>query len=291
MYIIGGTASKDVATDLSRELRCPLVDVTVKRFADGECYVRINDDVQGEDVLVVQTTYPDKNIVEMFLLQDAAAEAKVHSIYLVVPYYGYARQDRKFQEGEPVSAKAMAKHLSMHADGIVTVDPHKEHVLDFFDIPAHSCSAVPEIAKYLKKKNVEVILAPDEGAVERAKTAAEIIECPYGFLEKKRIDDETIEMTTKKFDVEGKTIAILDDIISTGGTMTKAVEEMKKQGAEEVYVACTHGLFVGDAVKKLCSTGCKEILSTDTVVTPFSIIKVAPALASAINQMFTGRVE
>ena len=285
MYIIGGTASKSVAADLSRELKHPVADVTIKRFVDEECYVRINDDVRDEDVIIVQTTYPDQNIVEMFLLQDAAVEAGAKSLFLIIPYYGYARQDKKFEEGEPISARAMAQHLSMHADGVVTVDPHKEHILDFFNIPAVSCTVVPEIAEYLKKKSIDIVLAPDKGAVEKAKCAATIIGCEHDFLEKKRIDDTTIEITTKKVDVTGKTVAIIDDIISTGGTMAKAVEEMKKQGAKEVYVACTHGLFVGEAAKKLRSAGCKEILSTDTVVTPFSSIKVAPAVAGAINQM------
>ncbi|HEC81768.1 MAG TPA: ribose-phosphate diphosphokinase, partial [Thermoplasmatales archaeon] len=119
MYIIGGSASKNVAEDLSTLLGQPLADVTVKRFVDGECYVRVDDEVKDEDVVVVRTTYPDHNIIEMFLLQDAAVEAKAGSILLVIPYYGYARQDRKFQDGEPVSAQVMAKYLSMHADAVV----------------------------------------------------------------------------------------------------------------------------------------------------------------------------
>ncbi|MCD6467821.1 MAG: ribose-phosphate diphosphokinase [Thermoplasmata archaeon] len=282
MYIIGGSASKNIAEDLSKILDQPLADVTIKRFIDNECYVKINDDVNGEDVVIVQTTYPDRNIIEMLLLQDAAVEANAKTVFLVIPYYGYARQDRKFQEGEPVSAKAMAKHLGMNANGVVTVDPHKDYILDFFDIPAYNCSAVPEIAKHLKEKKVEIVLAPDKGAAGRAEKAAEIIGCEHDFLEKKRIDDKTIEIKTKKLDVNGKTVAIIDDIISTGGTMAKAVNEMKKQGAEEVYVACTHGLFVGNAAEKLGSA--KEILATDTIITGFSKIKVAPVIAPVLKK-------
>lgn len=282
MYIIGGSASKNVAEDLSTLLGQPLADVTVKRFVDGECYVRINDEVKDEDVVVVQTTYPDHNIIEMFLLQDAAVEAKAGSILLVIPYYGYARQDRKFQDGEPVSAQVMAKYLSMHADAVVTVDPHKDYILDFFDVPAYNCSAVPEIAEYLKEKGVEIVLAPDKGAAGRAEKAADVIGCEHDFLEKKRIDDSTVEIKTKKVDVEGKTVAIIDDIISTGGTMAKAVDEMKKQGAKAVYVTCTHGLFVGDAAEKLGLA--TEVSSTDTIVTVFSKIRVAPTIAALLKE-------
>ena len=284
MRIIAGSASKSTAEDLSKLLNTKLVDVAIKRFIDGECYVRINEEVKGEDIVIVQTTYPDKNIVELFLLQDAAIEAGAKSIFLVIPYYGYSRQDKKFEDGEPISARAIAEHLSLHADGVITVDPHKEHILDFFKIPAYSCSATAQIGNYLKEK-VDMVLAPDKGAVSRAKAVAEIINCDYDFLEKRRIDDTTIEIKTKKMDVDGRKVAIVDDIISTGGTMARAAQEIKKQGAVETYIACTHGLFVGNALEKLMNSGCKEILSTDTVVTKFSKIKIAPEIANKMREV------
>jgi ribose-phosphate pyrophosphokinase len=213
-------------------------------------------------------------------LQDAAIEAGAESIFLIIPYYGYSRQDRKFEEGEPVSARAIAEHLSLHADGMITVDPHKEYILDFFKIPAYNCSAAPQIGRYLHGK-VDLVLAPDKGALERVKDIAEIINCEYDFLEKRRIDDTTIEMKTKEMEVDGKRIAIVDDIISTGGTMVRAVQEMKREGAKEVYVVCTHGLFVGNAIERLKKLECKEIVSTDTVHTSFSKIGVAPEIAKS----------
>ena len=251
MYIVGGTASKSVAEDLSKILDIPLAETISKRFPDYEFYMRIEDDVSGEHVVIVQTTYPDNNIVELFILQNAVKEAGAKEITVVIPYFGYARQDTKFKSGEPISAKAMANLISLNTDRVITVDPHKEYILDFFSTPAISCSAVPELAKYLKNKDIDMVLAPDKGALERAKQASKIIKCDFDYMEKTRIDGETIEIKPKKLDSHNKNVAIIDDIISTGGTMAKSIQELKKYGAKNVFVACTHGLFAGDAIKKL----------------------------------------
>ena len=278
MYIIGGTASKTVAEDLSNELNAPLANTISKRFPDDEFYIRILDDVSEEHVVIVQTTYPDHNIVELFLLQNAAEESGAKEISIVIPYFGYARQDTKFQNGEPISAKALANLISLNADKVITVDPHKEHILDFFSTSAFSCSAIPEIAKYLKEKNIDMILAPDKGALKRAKQASEIIECDFDYMEKTRINSSTIKIKPKKLNAKDKNVAIIDDIISTGGTMAKSIQQLKKHGAKNVFVACSHGLFAGDAVKKLVNAGCNEIISTDTVQSDFSKVKISPCL-------------
>ena len=233
MYIIGGTASKTVAEELSKSLDAPLARIILKRFPDDELYVCISDDISGEDVILVQTTYPDPNIVELFLLQDAAREAGAKKVTTVIPYFGYGRQDKKFEDGEPISARAIANLISVNADEVITVDPHKEHILDFFSIPASSCSAVPELAKYLKKKNIDLVLAPDKGALDRAKQASTLIGCDFDYMEKTRIDSTTIEIKPKNLDVQNKNVAIIDDIISTGGTMAKSIDELKKHGAKE----------------------------------------------------------
>jgi ribose-phosphate pyrophosphokinase len=278
MFIIGGTASKTIAEDLSRRLNVTLANTTIKRFPDDELYVRILDKISGEHVIIVQTTYPDNNIIELFLLQNAAEEAGAKEISIVIPYFGYARQDVKFQDGEPISAKAMANLISLNADRVITVDPHKEHILNFFSTPAFSCSAIPEIANYLNEKNIDMILAPDKGALDRAKQASKIIKCDFDYMEKKRIDGTTVEIKPKNLDVQNKNVAIIDDIISTGGTMAKSIQELKKQGAKNVFVACTHGLFAADAIKKLSSSGCDEIISTDTIQSDYSKVKIAPSL-------------
>jgi len=285
MYIVGGTASKRIAEDLSKSLKIPIANTISKRFPDDELYVRIIDDVAGEHVIIIQTTYPDFNIIELFLLQNAAEEANVKEISIVIPYFGYARQDTKFQNGEPISAKALANLISLNADRVITVDPHKEHILDFFSTNAFSCSAVSEIAKYLKEKNIDLVLAPDKGALERAKKASKIIGCDFDYMEKTRIDGTTVEIKPKKLDAENKNVAIIDDIISTGGTMAISIQELKKHKAKKVSVACTHGLFAGDAVKKLNSAGCDEIISTDTIQSDYSKVRVSPCLIPFFNRL------
>ena len=283
MFVLGGTSARTIAEDISKELQQPLIEATYKRFPDDEFYVRVLDDVKGEDVLIVQTTYPDTKIVELFLMQDAVHEAGANKIITAIPYFGYSRQDKKFENGEPISARAIAEHISLRADFVITVDPHKEHLLDFFNVPAYSCSAVPEIAKYLKEKNVDFVLAPDKGAKKRAQQAAQIIGCEYDYMEKTRIDGTTIKIKPKNLDAKNKNVAIIDDIISTGGTMAKSIRELKKQGAKKVYVACTHGLFAGYAIKKLKTAGCDEIISTDTIQSDYSKVKIFPCLAPLIN--------
>jgi len=282
MYVIGGTASKTVAEDLSKEIHASLAKTISKRFPDDELYIRILDDVSGEDVIIVQTTYPDSNIVELFLLQNAVREAGAKEVTVVTPYLGYGRQDKKFGDGEPISAKAIASLISLNADKVVTVDPHKQHILDFFTIPAFSCSAVPELAIYLKEKDIDMVLAPDKGALDRAKQASSIIDCDFDYMEKTRIDGATVEIKPKNLEAQNKNVAIIDDIISTGGTMAKSIKELKKHGAKKIFVACTHGLFAAEAVKKLVSAGCNEIISTDTIKSDFSKVKIAPCISQLL---------
>ena len=285
MYIIGGSASKTVAEDLSKGLQIPLAKTISKRFPDEELYIRILDNMAGEDVIIVQTTYPDPNIIELFLLQNAVKEANAKKVTVVIPYFGYARQDKKFENGEPISAKAIANLISLNADRVVTVDPHKEYILDFFTIPAFSCSAVTALTEFLKKKTVDMVLAPDKGALDRAKQSSKIIGCDFDYMEKTRIDGETVKIKPKNLEVKDKNVAIIDDIISTGGTMAKSIKELKKNKAKKIFVACTHGLFAGDAIKKLVSAGCNEIISTDTIKTEFSKVKIASCISQLLSSI------
>jgi ribose-phosphate pyrophosphokinase len=282
MFILGGTSAKNVAVNLANRLRQPLLHTIYKRFPDDEFYVRVLDNIAGKDVLIVQTAYPDPKIVELLLIQDAIHDAGAKKITVVLPYFGYSRQDKKFKEGEAISARAIAQHISLHADCVITVDPHKEHILKFFTVPAYSCSAVSTIAQHLKEKSIDFVLAPDKGAKERAKEAAKLINCEYDYLEKTRINETTVKITPKKLDARGKKVAIIDDIISTGGTMANSIKELKKQGAKKVLVACTHGLFIGSAKEKLLAADCDEIISTDTIETEFSKVSVAECIATTI---------
>jgi ribose-phosphate pyrophosphokinase len=282
MFILGGTSAKNVATNLAYCLREPLLHTTYMRFPDDEFYVRLHDNIAGQDVVIVQTAYPDPKIVELLLIQDAVHDAGAKKITIVLPYFGYSRQDKKFKEGEAISARAIAQHISLRADCVITVDPHKEHILKFFTVPAYSCSAISTIAHYLKEKNIDFILAPDKGAEDRARKTAALINCEYDYLEKTRIDGSTVKITPKKLDALGKHVAIIDDIISTGSTMAQSIKELKKQGAASVSVACTHGLFVGGAKEKLLAANCDEIISTDTIETEYSKVSTADCIAETL---------
>jgi len=285
MNIIGGSASSTIAHDVSKILRAHLVKTDIKRFPDGELYLRITESIKDQDIAIIQTTCPDENIIELFLLLDAAKRAGAETITVVIPYFGYARQDKQFKEGEPISAQALAAILSFNATTVITIDPHKEHILDFFSVPARSISAVPLLSEYLKDKHIDVVLAPDKGALDRARKAADILHCDVDYLEKTRIDGSTIRITPKSLDVCQKQVAIIDDIISTGGTMAAAIKQLKTQHASKVFVSCTHGLFAGTAIEKLRHAGCDEIIATDTIISPFSTVKTAPLIAKELKSL------
>ncbi len=274
LIIVAGSSSKLLAERLAKETNEGLVNVNIKRFPDRECYIRIMDDLDNEDVVLIQNTYPDENIVEFFLWVDAIKEFKIKKLTAVIPYFGYARQDKSFNLGEPISVRALIKRLQIGVDKIITVDIHDKNVLKWFDISSINVSGMLEIGEYLKKLNPDVIIAPDDGALEKAKNVASVVGCSYDYLDKKRIDDMHVEMKTKNLDVKNKDVAIVDDIISTGGTIITATKSLKKQGVNHVYVGCTHGLFTNNALEKLKNV-CDKIVSTDTIENPVSTISVA----------------
>lgn len=277
--IIAGSSSPQLATALSETLDVPLAETTVKRFPDGELYVRVHQEM--DEAIIIQNTYPDGNIVELFLLQDAARRMGAHTLRVVLPYYGYGRQDKVFEEGEAVSAAKLADLIEQDADMVATVDPHKEYISEFFDIRAHVVTAVKELAKHFTDR-ADMALAPDRGALQRAKLAAETMGCPYDHLEKTRISGDQVEMQPKKLDVADRHVLIIDDIISTGGTMAAAIRNLKKQGAAEVYAACSHGLFAEGAVERMREAGCDDMVATDTIESRFSQVSAAPPLAAVL---------
>jgi len=282
MKIIAGSASKKLGLNLSKRLDISLTETEIKRFPDKECYVRICENLDGEDVAIIQTTYPDENLIELFLLQDAIKHFDVKSLTTIIPYFGYGRQDKIFKEGEAESAKALAKHIELQSDKILTVDPHTvERMLEWFDIPIEIVSGGPAIANYLKKFDLDGILSPDEGSIDRAKYVANILNIDFDYLEKTRLSGEEVIMKPKNLDVEGKVIAIVDDIISTGGTISTASSQLKENGAKKIIAVCTHGLFAKDALQKM-EKYCDEIISSDTIETDKSEITLADEISNIL---------
>jgi len=284
MKVVAGSASLGLGKELATVLKAPIVDVAFEKhaggFPDGERYVRLLGDVDGAHAVLVQSTHPAEKIVELFLLQDAIAEAGAKRITLVIPYFGYGRQDKRFEAGEPVSVRALAKRLQPNADAVCTVSVHNPESLSYFDIPAKDVSGMPAIARYLKDREVDLVLAPDDNAQRFAREVGEALAVDWDFLEKKRIDSYTVETKPKRLDAKGRNVVIVDDVISTGGTIATAAKMLREQGAKRVVAACVHGVFAKDALSRL--QACDEVVATDTLLSPATKVSVAPEIAAAL---------
>ncbi|MFZ0892301.1 MAG: ribose-phosphate diphosphokinase [Thermoplasmata archaeon] len=285
VYVIGGTASMALAERVSRELgNAPFGIPYAKRFPDGELYLRIGGQLDGEDVVLVQSTRTDQDLLELVLLEDAVREGGARRLIVVVPYFAYQRQDRQFFQGEPVSARAMARHVELDADAVVTVDLHSAQTLQNFSKPAFEASGIPAIARLLRERPVDLLVSPDKGGIERVKRMAQILDKPWFALEKKRIDSEHVELnlpTTLPEPVQGKQIVIIDDVITTGGTIVEAAKLLQKHHAGAVTASCTHGLFLRDAFERIKAVT-DEVYSTDTLGNPAEKASVAPDIAQII---------
>jgi len=285
--VVGGSASVPLARGIANELKTASVDVAFEKhpggFPDGERYVRLRDSLAGEHVALVQTTHPDSMIIELLLLADAIHDAGARRLTAVVPYFGYGRQDKRFLDGEPVSAKTIAKHLAVNCDELLTMAIHNPGMLKTFPLPARDVSGMPAIGRYLKTAKVDMLLAPDGNAIRFAKEASAIAGVPFDSLEKKRIDSYTVKITPKALAVRGKSVAIVDDVISTGGTIAMAAKELRAQGARRVIAACLHGLFVGPAEANL--KACDDVIATDTILSRYTKVSVAPEFAAAIRAL------
>jgi len=283
MIVIGGTSSRALAQDLAQELGTKFVQAIVTRFPDGECYVRIEEENLDDEVVIVQNTHPDTNLVEMLLIQDAARGMGVKKITAVVPYFGYARQDERFKKGEALSAKVMIKAMELNADRLMAVDLHKPIILDWFKGETKDVHAAPCIGKFFEGHGVDLVLAPDEGALQRAQEVARVIGADFDYLEKTRLSGEVVRMAPKNVDAQNRHALIVDDIISTGGTIEAAANQLKILGAKSVTAVCTHGLFTKNALDRLRKC-CTAVYSTNTIENEVSVISVAPQIARWLGQ-------
>ena len=309
MPVVSGSSSRDVATSLAPLIGMQYIELESRRFPDGEGYVRVPsgaiDAVRSEPVVLVSNTYPDSGIVNTVLLLEAIAEVRRGNlsnlkgeepqnmedvgsgVYLAIPYYGYSRQDKRFSKGEAVSARVIADILARGCDGIAILDLHEPAVLKDMEVPIEFVSSMPEIAELLQNEvSPDFVLSPDKGAIARATKVAGLIGCDFSYLEKTRIDAHTIEHTPKDLDVDGKVVAIVDDMISTGGTICRASDALRRQGATEVHAACTHGLFTGGAILRL-SNHVDGVHSTDSLPNPRAVVSAAPALARGLKRLMS----
>lgn len=288
LIVVAGPASPKLGRRIANLLKCDLASLEWKRFPDGESYIRLPVDLKGESVVVVQSTSPpqDKRLMELFFILDLVNELGASEVTVVIPYLAYMRQDKRFRDGEVISVRVVSKLIeNFNVDRIVLVDVHSRLVLDYFNVDVVEVSAMPLIGSYFSSIDLSnpFVLAPDRKALNLAEKVAEKIDCEFDFLEKRR-DRVTGEVKTyfKKMNVDGRDVIIVDDIISTGGTIANAAEMVKGLGARRIYAACTHALLVKDALMKLSSAGIFEIIGTDTIESNVSKVSVAPAIVSVL---------
>ena len=280
MKIIGGPSSQLLSKRVSDLLGVELVPVEYKVFPDGEKYCRISAPIEGEEVMIIQSTPSDSDIIYLMELIDACEIARKKTV--VIPYFGYSRQDKIFDMGEPISARAIAR--SIRADRVYTVNIHDKDILKFFPSPAEDLDAMPLLVKYIQEMDLKdpLFIAPDEGSLDAVSNAVSN-DFDYDFLEKTRISADDVAMKPKKFDIKGRSAVILDDMISTGGTVMGASKMLKEDGAIDIYAFCVHPVLVGSTLLKLYQSGIKEVISTDTLEDITSLVSVAPLIAEKLR--------
>ena len=297
--IFSGTSNPQLAERIAKELGIPLGKMNISRFKSGEVYCHYEESIRNCDVFLVQSfSQPiNENFVELLVMIDAAKRASARTVNVVVPYYGYARQERKSKPREPISAKMVADVITAAgASRVITVDLHAPAIQGFFNIPVDHLTALDLISDYLKGKNIRnpVVVSPDAGRASTAEKLANQLDSPFAIMIKKRPAHNESVITHVIGDVQGQTPIIIEDLIDTGTTIVNVVEGLKERGAEDVFVCATHPLFSGDALRKLDHPNIREVVITDSIQLPndrssrFKTLSVAPMLSEAIRIIMEG---
>jgi ribose-phosphate pyrophosphokinase len=290
LIVVSGPASQELGRKIADLLKTRVVPVEFKRFPDGESYIRFDGNVENEDVAIVQTTSPpqNENLVQLFLMADNAKDLKARSITAVVPYFAYTRQDKRFRPGEAFSVKTIVTLLeACGVHKIITVNAHNPEILRAFRIRVDDISAIRLLAKNFKKQGFDGAFSLSLGKKAQgvAAEANDVLKGGYGYVETRR-NELTGKVTIKKkaLPVKDRDVIIFDDIISSGGTMIKAIGLVREQGAQRIYAACVHALLVGDAKDKIMESGADGIVGTDCVPSSVSLVSVAPLIAKALTE-------
>ena len=301
--IFAANASKDLAQKIAQHLGVSLGNAEVGKFSDGEIYVNINETVRGEDVFVIQSTCDpvNDNLMEVLIMIDAFKRASAGRITAVMPYFGYARQDRKAKARDPISAKLVADLIAKAgADRVLTMDLHAAQIQGFFDIPVDHLLGVPVLAKYFKEELKEIIeeddlvvVSPDLGSVTRARNFAQRLDAPIAIIDKRRPRANVAEVMNIIGDIKGKTAILVDDMIDTAGTITNGAQALIDRGAKKVYACCTHGVLSGPAIERIKNSCIDKLIMLDTIqltddkkIDKIKTISVAPIFGEAIDKVY-----
>lgn len=299
LRIFTGNANPDLAREIAVYLGTTVGDSVVNRFNNGEVQVMINESVRGKDIFIVQPTcgpIVNDNVMELLIMADAFKRASANHITAVIPYYGYARQDRKARGREPITAKLMADLLETAGiTRVVTIDLHAAQIQGFFNIPFDHMPGGPLMAEYIKSKNLEdmVVISPDLGGVSRARNFAEMLNAPLAIIDKRRPEPGVAEVMNLIGDVKGKTCIMVDDMVDTAGSLTEGARALKKFGAKEVYACCTHPILTDPALSRIAQSDITELVVTNTIpLAPskkhpkIKVLSIAPILAETILRIY-----
>ncbi len=281
MKVICTEQSQVLATQVARALKTTVVDVKYSRFPDGEHYLQTGE--IDDEMVIVGSVVDSDSLVQLMLLADACDPATNH---LVLPYMAYARQDKRFRPGEPVSSRVVARALSRGVSDVTTVNIHEKEVLKSFTVPAQNLSLAKDIGSYIKTLRLgnPLVLAPDEGAMVFAEQVASVGGWEYDHLEKTRLSGVEVKMAPRQLSADSRSVVIVDDIISTGSTIATAAGMLYQQGAKDVFAACVHGVFTGGAFARLMATGIRDVVCSDTIERSCSRVSAADRIARALRK-------
>ena len=301
LMVFSGNTNIKLAQNICKCLKIKLGKAMVSEFSDGEIKVKIGENVRGQDVFVIQPTSPDanKSIMELLIMIDALRRASAGRITAVVPYYGYARQDRKDQPRVPVTAKLIANLITnAGADRVLTVDLHAEQIQGFFDIPLDNLYAVNLFVDYFKKKKLKnvVVVAPDVGGIKAARAYSKKMNAALAIVDKRRKSDSESEVMNILGDVNNKNVVIIDDMVSTAGSLVEAAAAVKRAGAKSVRAAISHPILCGPAIKRIKESVVEELVVTDSIpvssdkkISKITVLPIAPFLGEAIRRIHSGK--
>lgn len=297
LKIFSGNSNNELAKEIADFLGIELGKSSITKFSDGEININIEESVRGCDVFIIQSTCNpvNDNIMELLIMIDALRRASCRRITAVVPYYGYARQDRKSRGREPITAKLIANLItSAGARRMLSMDLHAQQIQGFFDIPVDHLAAAPLIADYYLKLGLEsvCVVSPDIGGVKRARTLAELMGAPLAIIDKRRPMPNVSEVMNIIGDIKGKNVIMIDDMIDTAGTITSAASALLDRGAKEIYASCTHAVLSGSAIERIAASPLKEVVTTNTIpgsdrnLSKLKVLSVAPTFGESIMRIY-----